>query len=458
MPQPPRANPVPPEPSVRMEHLSDEQLRQLSLSTSVVIVKGRLLLGRCMVEIMQRDLLPQWGFSGINQYAQYYLQMDPDEAKEARRVARRLVELPLISEAAEAGRIRWSYLLQIVRIATRDTEEEWLQAATSLRSFRRLKRMVDRAIHEVPEDPNEPPISVMTEVRLKLIPEEAELQQAAVATLSTQAGRPLTGREAHVELYRLVVEGNLRTSPRGVEQTEGLIEELIRLRQEQDEKDRAAVQEELQRAAAEGGVNVPPPAGAEPEEAPAPWPTEPPAAVPPFVHQSEPQDAPPTLPWAAALVEELACPGNPDLLVVTSTSRKAKFPEIPCPCSDCRKEGPRSRHIPADVRRKVLRRDGFRCACPDCPYMIWIDLHHLVFWCDGGLSVPKNLIVLCRRCHRNLHRGLLRIQGNPEDGLLFLDREGRPLASTSPASQVEAARFAEYSLRCAWAMQSVSVG
>jgi len=35
--------------------------------------------------------------------------------------------------------------------------------------------------------------------------------------------------------------------------------------------------------------------------------------------------------------------------------------------------------------------------------------------------------VLCGGCHRNLHRGYLRIVGSRDEGLVFLDREGRDL-------------------------------
>jgi len=51
-----------------------------------------------------------------------------------------------------------------------------------------------------------------------------------------------------------------------------------------------------------------------------------------------------------------------------------------------------------------------------------------VFYRDGGQTVLENLLVLGGSCHRNLHRGYLRIEGSRAQGLRFLDGEGRDLA------------------------------
>jgi 5-methylcytosine-specific restriction endonuclease McrA len=59
-----------------------------------------------------------------------------------------------------------------------------------------------------------------------------------------------------------------------------------------------------------------------------------------------------------------------------------------------------SRHIPAEVRRRVWRRDGGRCAFVGaegrCTERGFLEFHHLVPYADGGESVVENLELRCR--------------------------------------------------------------
>ncbi|OZC60247.1 hypothetical protein CH267_04675 [Rhodococcus sp. 06-621-2] len=33
----------------------------------------------------------------------------------------------------------------------------------------------------------------------------------------------------------------------------------------------------------------------------------------------------------------------------------------------------------------------------------WCEVHHVVFWEDGGATDPNNLALVCLRCHRMIH-------------------------------------------------------
>ena len=79
------------------------------------------------------------------------------------------------------------------------------------------------------------------------------------------------------------------------------------------------------------------------------------------------------------------------------------------------------------VRRELMRRDGYCCATPGCPNHLFLQVHHVVFYGRGGKTIPGNLVVLCSRCHKNVHEGNLRIEGQAPDELRFLDRQGRDL-------------------------------
>jgi len=69
------------------------------------------------------------------------------------------------------------------------------------------------------------------------------------------------------------------------------------------------------------------------------------------------------------------------------------------------------RHIPDDVRREALRRDGYKCRVCDWSHDEWnpsdprhLELHHVMPHVKGGDNVKENLNTLCTVCHDKLHR------------------------------------------------------
>jgi hypothetical protein len=61
---------------------------------------------------------------------------------------------------------------------------------------------------------------------------------------------------------------------------------------------------------------------------------------------------------------------------------------------------PRSRHIPAAVKREVWRRDDGRCAFVGaegrCRERGFVEFHHVVPFADGGAATPGNIELRCR--------------------------------------------------------------
>ncbi len=66
--------------------------------------------------------------------------------------------------------------------------------------------------------------------------------------------------------------------------------------------------------------------------------------------------------------------------------------------------GRKSRTIPPAIRRALQRRDG-GCRFPGCSCRRFVDAHHIVHWADGGETALNNLVLLCRRHHRLVHEG-----------------------------------------------------
>lgn len=66
--------------------------------------------------------------------------------------------------------------------------------------------------------------------------------------------------------------------------------------------------------------------------------------------------------------------------------------------------GRRTPVVPPPMRRAVIVRDR-HCRFPGCdrPHT-WCDVHHVVHWGDGGPTALPNLLLMCRRHHRMVHR------------------------------------------------------
>lgn len=122
-------------------------------------------------------------------------------------------------------------------------------------------------------------------------------------------------------------------------------------------------------------------------------------------------------PWAAVAVNEAPAPEDPEV----SLARPARVPHW----SNTRLEfNAESRNLTSGQRTEILRRDGYRCSTPDCPHNLWLQVHHIVFYCRGGATVPDNLALCCSRCHRNIHDGYLRVKGRAPTGLNWTTTTG----------------------------------
>lgn len=69
------------------------------------------------------------------------------------------------------------------------------------------------------------------------------------------------------------------------------------------------------------------------------------------------------------------------------------------------------RHIADDIRREVLRRDGYMCQDCNWSHEEWnpsdprhLEIHHIKHHAKGGANVKENLKTLCTVCHDKIHR------------------------------------------------------
>jgi hypothetical protein len=95
--------------------------------------------------------------------------------------------------------------------------------------------------------------------------------------------------------------------------------------------------------------------------------------------------------------------------------------------------GRKTRAIPPAIRRALNVRDAGGCRFPGCTYRRSLDAHHVEHWADGGKTNLSNLLTLCRRHHREVHEGGIRIEPNPSGGWRFFRPDGREFDFIYPA-------------------------
>ncbi len=98
--------------------------------------------------------------------------------------------------------------------------------------------------------------------------------------------------------------------------------------------------------------------------------------------------------------------------------------------------GRKTRRISTPLRRALSERDG-GCRFPGCPNH-QVDAHHVKAWADGGETKLANLLTLCRFHHAQVHEGGYRIAVSKDGEAVFIDPEGKHVASAGRLAPVTA--------------------
>ena len=103
----------------------------------------------------------------------------------------------------------------------------------------------------------------------------------------------------------------------------------------------------------------------------------------------------------------------------------------------------RSSRAPTRAQRRALaRRDG-GCAFPGCGARQFLDAHHVVFWQHGGPTDIENLVLLCRRHHLAVHEGGFRLEMPVPGRVLVHDPTGVPVPVVPPRLRGDAGRLTQ---------------
>ncbi|MGP9707686.1 DUF222 domain-containing protein [Brachybacterium sp. AOP24-D1-21] len=112
----------------------------------------------------------------------------------------------------------------------------------------------------------------------------------------------------------------------------------------------------------------------------------------------------------------------------------------------------RSQRLASRVQRRALRLRDATCTFPGCHQVKHLDAHHLLPWSRGGPTDIEGLALLCRRHHVMVHEGGMRMLLDSARLSLHhrrfqvLDSTGRPVQARWPA-MLEQLRFREEPVR-----------
>ena len=86
--------------------------------------------------------------------------------------------------------------------------------------------------------------------------------------------------------------------------------------------------------------------------------------------------------------------------------------------------GRKSRAVPTAIKRALRARDR-GCVFPGCRNTRFVDAHHIQHWSAGGETRLDNLMLLCSRHHRLVHEGGFRIERDYRNRWFFKRPDGR---------------------------------
>jgi hypothetical protein len=320
------------------------------------------------------------GFSDVYHAARCLFDMSVRRTRECIRIGRALRTLPLVERAFVDGRLAFSRVREVTRVARPEDETQWLRLASEL-----PMRVLERRVAEAggPTAPH-PRTSDAAEVEWKT-PEVVEVRLTLRAESWALLQRAMEGARRADEGQALLGDGDaLEAVARDAmgAQTAGGAQTAVAAQTTSAGADirRTVVLYECktcQRTEIETGAGP-----------------------------IEVGDVAAAALGCGAAVIDLATEGRVE-----------------------RRGGP----LATAVARAVRLRDRDRCRVPGCSRRRYVDVHHIVERARGGVHSRKNCLCLCGTHHRMLHERQLVISGDPEGAIDFFDGAGRRLADARGA-------------------------
>ena len=400
--------------------------------------------------------------------------LEPGVAREHVRVARALADLPKLSDAMRRGKVSYSKMRAVTRVATPETEDDLLNVALSgtaaqvekiVRAWRRVDQVAeqteDRRRHETRSLRTWVDENGMVVVRGRLSPEvgavvrralEAACDQARSAVAAGATGAAADGKaapdagaeapslaqrqaDALGAIAECALSGGLDRGTAGDRYQVVVHVDAEALTEAPDAPEAPDVP-----AGTPATASLVPARRGDGQEARA-------VAVRreqgPFMGQADtPERGAPSRPGSTS------CPGPPlatstpggrrqtvleeagGIHISTETARRLACDAATVgmqhgPGGEVLAVGRRTRTISPALRRALNARDR-QCRFPGCRN-VRVDVHHVRHWAHGGATALDNLVLLCRRHHRAVHEEGFRVTLDAAGNVAFVRPDGRPL-------------------------------
>jgi len=382
------------------------------LADQIVTWAGRVAAGeaRQLALIAEFDRREGWAGPGLLSCAHWLswrTGLGPAAARERVRVARALMELPLLREAFESGRISYAQIRAVTRVATPQDETTWVELArfTMASQLEKVVRGVRRA-RRVDED--------------AVDPERAAYRLRARTWYDDDGNMTLTVKAP-------------------AEDGAVLLAALDQVRAQLDQQRAADVSAET--TCPQDG-----PAIAAPDEASPPRATEADALLEMARMTLDRQavDHPtaarrarsalvaqvdPITGWGRLRDGELLPPTSLTRVLRTLPGRDGTVRLRPLtPADRAQHDLGRTQRLPSLRLRELLGTlDGERCRFPGCTRRRRLQAHHVVYWRDGGATDLANLVLICSRHHTLVHQGEFRLVLHDNRALSVSTAEGVPV-------------------------------
>jgi hypothetical protein len=179
----------------------EELVRLATARAGLDFEEGRWLLCAFRARVHAR-----LGYGSFQEYTQRLFGYGPRTTQEKLRVGEALERLPETARELEVGNVSFSAVRELTRVATADTEHEWLSAARS-RTVREIEQLVSG--HRPGSRPTDEPESgaVRHVIRLEVSGEALATFREAMSKVRRDAGTLLDDDAAVLLLARQVLEG-----------------------------------------------------------------------------------------------------------------------------------------------------------------------------------------------------------------------------------------------------------
>jgi hypothetical protein len=162
--------------------------------------------GRWLLSAFRAATHLHLGFGSFHEYIERLFGYKPRTTQEKLRVAAALEGLPALKAALETGRLSWSAVRELTRVADGKTEHEWLQVADG-KSLRQVEELVaGRQLGDSPGTAPDP-CAVRHALCFDVNAETYAVVREAIAELRRRSGTPLDDDAALLEMARHVLVG-----------------------------------------------------------------------------------------------------------------------------------------------------------------------------------------------------------------------------------------------------------